>query len=54
MGKRKNRGKKKCKRRASYDKIALHRETECARKIIQSHRSVNGEVGIPRSILISK
>ena len=50
MGKRKKRGKKKYKRRASYDKVALHRDAECAQKIIQSHPSVNGAVGVPRSL----
>jgi integrative and conjugative element protein (TIGR02256 family) len=48
MGKGKKQGKKKYKRSTSYNKVALQRETECARKIIQSHPSVNGEVGVPR------
>ncbi len=49
MGKRKGKGKKKNKRKISSSKGILHREAECARKIIQFHPSVNGKVGVPRS-----
>jgi integrative and conjugative element protein (TIGR02256 family) len=49
MGKRKGKGKKKNKRKISSSKGILHREAECARKIIQYHPSVNGKVGVPQS-----
>jgi integrative and conjugative element protein (TIGR02256 family) len=49
MGKRKGKGKKNNKGRIGSPKGILHREAECARKIIQSHPSVNEEVGVPRS-----
>ena len=50
MGKRKGKGKKKNKGRICSPKRILHRETECARKIIQSHPSVKEEVDVPRSL----
>jgi len=49
MGKRR-RGKKKYKDKISSPKGILHREAECVLKTIQSHPSVNGELGIPRSL----
>lgn len=49
MVKRKKPDKRKYKKRASFSKALLHRDAEYTRKIIQSHPSVNGEVGVPRS-----
>ena len=49
MGKRR-RGKQKYKGKISSPKGILYREAECALKTIQSHPSVNGELGIPWSL----
>ena len=50
MGKRIRKSRKKDNGRIPSTKAVLHREAECALKIIQSHPTVVGEMGSPRPL----